>query len=149
MEIGPNKTAKLTYTLTLAENGNLVEKVNADKPATFKFGINQLLPAFETKLNGLKKGEEFSFKITADEAYGPVDPYAIFDIPKETFEVEGKLDEKMLSVRNLIPMTDNEGNKHLGRIVAVLDKVVTMDFNHQLAGKDLQFTGTIIEVTEN
>lgn len=149
MKIGPNKTAKLTYVLTLADDGKLIEKVKADKPATFKFGINQLLPAFEKKLSGLKSGDNFDFMISAEDAYGPVDPYAIFDIPKDTFEVDGMIDNKMLQPGNLIPMTDHDGNKHIGKITKVLEKVVTMDFNHQLAGKDLHFAGTIIEVTDN
>lgn len=149
MEIGPNKIAKLSYTLTLAENGKLIEKVKADKPATFSFGINQLLQAFETKLNGLKKGDSFDFKLTAEDAYGPSDPYAIFDIPKDTFEVDGKTEDKMLQIGNVIPMTDNEGNKHMGTIINVLEEVITMDFNHQLAGKDLHFKGKVIEVSDN
>ena len=149
MEIGRNKTAKLVYTITLAENGKLIEKTDPEKPVIFKFGINQMLPAFEANLNGLKSNQDFDFVLKAEDAYGPVDPYAIFDIPKDTFEVDGKTDEKMLQVGNIIPMTDNDGNKHMGRIINVLDEVVTMDFNHQLAGKDLHFSGTVIEVIEN
>jgi len=146
MEIGPNKTAKLIYTLTLAKNGKLIEKVDAKQPATFKFGVNQMLPAFEANLTGLVSKQDFDFVLKAEDAYGPVDPYAVFDIPKDTFEVDGKTDEKMLQVGNIIPMTDNDGNKHMGRIVNVLDEVITMDFNHQLAGKDLHFTGKVIDV---
>ena len=72
--------------------------------------------------------------------------YAIFDIPLDTFEVDGKVDEKMIQVGNIIPMTDNEGNKHLGKITKVQDKAVTMNFNHPLAGQNLHFIGKIVEV---
>lgn len=149
MKIGPNKTAKVVYRLSLADSDKLVEEVKIEQPANFKFGINQLLPTFEAKLSGLEKDQEFDFIIKAEDAYGPIDSYAIFDIPKDTFEVDGKIDDKMLQVGNMIPMTDNDGNKHVGKIISVLDEVVTMDFNHQLAGKDLRFKGKVIEVSEN
>jgi FKBP-type peptidyl-prolyl cis-trans isomerase SlyD len=148
MQIGPNKTAKLTYTLTAVEDGRIIEKVSDDKPAAFQFGIGQLLPAFEKKMDGLKAMDEFSFTLKAEEAYGESDPYAIFDIPIDTFEIDGKTDDKMLQVGNTIPMTDNDGNKHMGRITKVMEQAVTMDFNHPLAGKDLRFSGKVIEVKE-
>lgn len=147
MNIGPNKTAKLSYRLEIADSGVLIEDVKDEQPAEFRFGIKQLLPKFEENLTGLSNGKSFDFVLKAEDAYGPVDPYAIFDIPKDTFEVDGKIDEKMLLIGNMIPMADNEGNKHMGRIIKVLDKVVTMDFNHQLAGKDLHFSGKVIDVS--
>jgi len=146
MEIAPNKTAKLIYTLTAIEDGKIIEKVSEEKPAAFQFGIGQLLPAFEENLNGLKAMDEFSFILKAVDAYGESDPYAIFDIPIDTFEVDGKLDEKMIQVGNTIPMTDNDGNKHMGRITKIMAEAVTMDFNHPLAGKDLRFSGKVLEV---
>jgi len=146
MEIGPNKTAKLIYTLTAVEDGKIIENVNEEKPAAFQFGIGQLLPTFEENLSGLKANDEFDFILKADDAYGPTDPYAIFDIPKDTFEVDGKTDDKMLKLGNTIPMTDKDGNKHMGRITKVMEQSVTMDFNHPLAGKELRFSGKVLEV---
>ncbi|MCF6342969.1 MAG: FKBP-type peptidyl-prolyl cis-trans isomerase [Bacteroidales bacterium] len=147
MQIGPNKTAKLIYTLTTVQDGKIIEKVSEEKPAAFQFGIGQLLPAFEKNLSGLEATDEFSFILKSEDAYGPGDPYAIFDIPLDTFEVDGKTDEKMLRVGNTIPMTDNDGNKHLGKITKVMAHAVTLDFNHPLAGKDLRFSGKVLEVT--
>ncbi|MCF6341670.1 MAG: FKBP-type peptidyl-prolyl cis-trans isomerase [Bacteroidales bacterium] len=146
MKIAPNTTARLIYTLTAVADGKIIEKVNEEKPAAFQFGIGQLLPAFEKNLDGLKAEDEFSFILKAEDAYGEADPYAVFDIPIDTFEVDGKTDEKMLQVGNTIPMTDNDGNKHMGRITKVMEQAVTMDFNHPLAGKDLQFSGKVLEV---
>ena len=149
MEIGPNKTASLTYVLTLVEDGREIENVSDEKPAPFNFGVQQLLPVFEKNLTGLKTGESFNFILKAKDAYGPIDPYAIFDVPSDTFEVDGKLDEKMIQVGNKIPMTDNDGNKHLGRIIKINKEAITMDFNHPLAGKDLQFKGKVLEIVNN
>lgn len=148
MELKWNSTAGISYTLTNNENGEVLEKTPDDKLMKFKFGIGELLPKFEENLLGLSDNDEFDFVIAAADAYGPMDPYGIFDIPKDTFLVDGKLDEKMLQVGNQIPMTDNKGNKHLGLITKVLPEAVTMNFNHPLAGINLRFQGKIIEVFE-
>lgn len=148
MKISPNSIAALTYTLTNNSTSEELEKTPDDKIMKFKFGIGELLSGFEKNLMGLKKGDKFDFVIVADNAYGPVDPYAIFDIPKNTFEVEDVIDEKMLTVGNKIPMTDNQGNKHIGLITLSMENAVTMDFNHPLAGVDLRFIGKVTEVNE-
>jgi FKBP-type peptidyl-prolyl cis-trans isomerase SlyD len=146
MEIENKCLAKLSYRLSLAEEGTEIVNVPEDKPAEFHIGEEQLLPKFEANLIGLNEGDPFDFQIKAKDAYGPKDPYAIFDIPKDTFAADGKPDDQMLQVGNTIPMRDNDGNKHFGRVVSVHKDAVTMDFNHPLAGKDLRFVGKVIEI---
>lgn len=148
MEISWNSTVAISYILTDKFDGQVLEKTPEDNIMKFKFGIGELLPKFEENLLGLSAKEEFDFVIEAKDAYGPVDSYAVFDIPKDTFEVDGKVDEKMLQVGNKVPMTDNEGNKHVGTITHVLEDAVTMNFNHPLAGMDIRFVGKILEVIE-
>lgn len=135
---------QLAYTLVGVQTNKTIEVIPEDKPVTLVLGTNQLLPEFEQALLVLKSGDPFDFVIKAENAYGPSDPYAIFDIPLNTFEVEGQLDEKMIQKGNVIPMTDDEGNKHHGEIISISKEAVTLDFNHPLAGQDLRFTGKII-----
>lgn len=148
MKISTNSIAGITYTLTDNSSGEELEKTPDDKLMKFKFGIGELMPKFEENLIGLAKGDSFDFIIQTKDAYGDVDPYGIFDIPKDTFDVNGTIDEDMLQVGNQVPLTDNQGNKHLGLITKVLDNAVTMNFNHPLAGINLRFVGSIIEVFE-
>ncbi len=145
-KISSDSIASVAYTLQSHPLGEVLEQINEKEPAQLTFKPNQLLPAFEKELMGLKAGDTFDFIIKAEDGYGNKDPYAVFDIPKDTFEEEGKIDEKMLEVGNVIPMTDNNGNKHLGKVVGVQNDAVTLDFNHPLAGIDLRFLGKIIDV---
>ena len=62
--------------------------------------------------------------------------------------IDGKIEDGMLEVGNQLPMSDNQGNRMVGTIKAVGDQSVTMDFNHPMAGKALEFKGTIVEVRE-
>ena len=146
MKIESGKTALVQYKLVNADNESLIESTSSEQPATFKFGNQQLMPEFENNLINLTTGDSFDFIIKANDAYGPKDPYAIFDIPLDTFEVDGKVDVKMIKIGNVFPMTDNDGNKHMGKITKVMKEAVTMDFNHPLAGKNLRFSGKVIEV---
>ena len=148
MKIAPGTKAKLSYTLK-SGNAGIIEEVSVDNPVEFSFGVKQLLPEFEEKLTGFKKDEAFDISIDAENAYGPVDPYAIFDIPMDTFEVKGKVDEKMIQLGNVLPMNDDKGNKHMGKIVKILKDAVTLDFNHPLAGENLNFVGKVISIEEN
>ena len=148
MKITPNSIAALSYTLTNFATSEELEKTPNDKVMKFKFGVGELLPDFEKNIIDLKAGDKFDFKVLAADAFGPVDPYAIFDIPKDTFENDGEIDEKMLKVGNQIPLTDKNDNKHLGLITLVMENAVTMDFNHPLAGVDLRFVGEVLEVVE-
>jgi len=145
MKIAPGTKAKIIYTLKTSD-GKQIEQVKENEPIEFAFGVMQLMPEFEEKLTGLQEGEHFDISVSAENAYGPVDPYAIFDIPLDTFEVDGKVDEEMIQLGNIIPMTDNDGNKHLGKIIKILKDAVTFDFNHPLAGENLNFVGKVISV---
>ncbi|MCF8348549.1 MAG: FKBP-type peptidyl-prolyl cis-trans isomerase [Bacteroidales bacterium] len=137
----------VSYTLTAVQKGIILESYSEEKPIQFFLGDNQLLPDFEQQLMELQPGDSFDFVIAAENAYGPVDPYAVFDIPLDTFELEdGSFDEQMIKIGNVIPMTDPDGNKHHGEIIELLEDSVTMDFNHPLAGQDLHFKGKVISI---
>ena len=146
MKIGENSYVSLTYDLNVG--GEIVDKATAEKPLEFILGIGMLLPAFEEKIKGLKANDKFDFKLDAENAYGNLVAEAVIDLPKSVFMVEGQIDEEMLVVGNHIPMMDNQGNQMVGTVVSVEDESVKMDFNHPMAGKNLHFTGEIVDVRE-
>jgi FKBP-type peptidyl-prolyl cis-trans isomerase SlyD len=147
MIIEENKVVSLTYELRVNdEKGEIVEKVEKKAPLTFLFGHNNLLPDFEAKIDGLKKGDPFSFNLEPEKAYGQVSNEAIVDLPKNIFEVDGKIDENLLKEGNTIPMQDNSGNRLNGIVMEIGDESVKMDFNHPLAGDTLYFKGEVAEI---
>lgn len=149
MEITDKKVVSLIYTLRQdSATGDVVEQVEATNPLTFIYGSGNLLPKFEENLSGLKPGDAFEFGLQSAEAYGPVVDNAIVDVPKNIFEVEGKIDNNLLSVGNMVPMMDNEGRRLNGRIVEISEEVVKMDFNHPMAGADLHFKGEVTDIRE-
>lgn len=149
MVIEKDKVAVLHYTLRKeGREGEVVETVEKAQPMALLFGHNRLIPGFENNLLGLKGGDQFAFPVEKEMGYGDVDPNAFVKLPLDTFAVDGKVDEKMLSLGNKIPMRDNHGNRHDGYVHEVTDENVTMDFNHPLAGKQIYFQGEIVEVRD-
>lgn len=149
MQVAKNKVVSLTYELQVDdENGEktLVEKVEKDQPLVFLFGAGSMLPEFEKNLDGKSAGDTFAFSIDPENGYGEFDEEAVVDLPKDIFKVDDKIEEGMLEVGNVIPMTDQQGHRLQGRVVEVMDDAVTMDFNHPLAGMDMHFAGQIVNV---
>jgi FKBP-type peptidyl-prolyl cis-trans isomerase SlyD len=125
------------------EERELMEQATAEKPLEFIFGTNSMLEAFEKQIEGLTQGEAFSFQLTPEEAYGDYDDAKIIELPKNIFEIDGKIDEQVLFEGNTVPMMDSSGNRLTGSVMSIANDVVTMDFNHPLAGETMHFEGSV------
>lgn len=150
MQISDNKYVTVTYDLNVGEGEEreLMERATAEQPLEFIFGTNSMLEAFEEQLKGLSQGDAFSFRLTPEEAYGEYDEDKVIELPKNIFEVEGKIDSDVLYEGNTLPMMDSAGNRLMGSVVSIGDDVVTMDFNHPLAGEVMHFEGTVMGVRD-
>jgi len=147
MKIEKGTLVVLDYSLYAdGPEGELIEETSGDEPFEFIFGMEEMLPKFEQALEGKAAGEAFKVAIKAEDAYGLEDPEAIIEFEKSVFMVDGELDDEMFEEGELIPMEDEEGNEVLGVVAEVGLNTVTLDFNHPLAGVDLFFDGTVVEL---
>ena len=149
MQISHNKVVTLTYKLSDHTTGEQIEETTLETALTFLYGVGGMIPEFEEKLAGKTSGEHFDFHILAANAYGEQDPQHIVMLPANIFHDEnGSFDSEMFQVGSMVPMSDSDGNQLRGRILEVNEETVQMDFNHPLAGTDLHFVGTILEVRD-
>ena len=151
MKIEANKVVKIVYELEIGDGNNkeMLEIVQDDEPMVFIQGMSGLPEAFEAQLDGLQVGDEFKFSVDAADGYGEPDPEAIIDFPIENFKIEdGKVPEGMLEIGNMIPFSNDEGNRMNGRIVEITDEFVILDFNHPLAGQNMHFSGKVLGVRD-
>ena len=149
MTITDDKVVSVNYYLT-ANKGNapeeLIEETSKEHPFVFIFGFGAVLPDFESNLSGKQKGDRFDFRIGAGNGYGLYEKEYVVQIDKAAFEIDGKFDDSRVKVGAELEMTDAEGNPLLGKVLAISDAAVEMDFNHPLAGYDLHFIGEVLEV---
>ena len=133
MEIAQNRAVALDYRVSLT-NGITVDASSDTSPLWYVHGRNNLLPAFENHLEGLKVGDHKSFRLAAKDAYGETKPELVINVDKWQLAQSGKcFPGETVTVRN------KGGQEAQGRIVSVEKDSCKVDLNHQLAGQDLDF----------
>src|ERR1700712_1199284 len=144
MKIEPQYVVSLTYDLYVKqEDGteDLVESATQEQPLTFLYGAGQMLPKFEENLSDHSTGDQYDFRLTAEDAYGQYDDDAVANLPKEMFQ-----GTEIPEIGSILPLQDNNGNHFQGQVVSVAEDSVIVDLNHPMAGQPLHFKGTIINV---
>ena len=148
MTIKTGSEVTLLYKLTYDNaEGELIEETTTEEPMSFSFGKGEMLDAFEEELAGKKGSEEFSFTLTPEQAYGEVQVELVVEYTKDSFLVEGELDEDFLQEGEWIEMTDDDENVFEGMIEENKVNTVLVNFNHPLAGESIHFKGIITKVS--
>ncbi len=133
-------TAKVHYTGTL-NDGTVFDSSRERDPLEFQVGAGQLIPGFDQAVDGMGVGETKSVKIPAEQAYGPHRNEMVIDVDKNQFP-EGLNPE----VGQQLQTQDNQGQPLVVTVTAIDGDKVTLDANHPLAGKDLNFEIELVEV---
>lgn len=124
---------------TLHVDGQLVDSSEGRAPLEFLQGAGNIIPGLEEELYGMELGESKNVIVSAEDGYGEPDPDAFVDVPRAQFPAEIPLEPGIeLQVR------DDTGRVLLARIDRVDDQNVRLDFNHPLAGKELNFQVKIV-----
>ena len=148
MDKPQNRFLSVTYQLYTVTDGekSLEEQTGADRPFEFITGYGIALDAFEKNLIGLEKGKTFDFTLQPNEAFGEYIPEGMHKLEREIFSINGKFDHEHIFEGAIITMNDTEDHQFMAKVVKIEDDGVTIDTNHPLAGKELNFVG---EVKEN
>ena len=104
-------------------------------------GHQNIIPGLENALTGLEVGDSKEVLVLAEEAYGEFDPDAVVLVSRNSFpqDFEILLGEPM-------HLRDANGHVFTGVATALTEENVELDLNHPMAGKDLQFTVTILGI---
>tara|TARA_R100001082_G_C4337572_1_gene148555 strand:- start:385 stop:957 length:573 start_codon:yes stop_codon:yes gene_type:complete len=106
-------------------------------------GEGKLLKAFESALVGMTEGETKKFSVKSDEAYGPLREEAIVTAPRGAFPEDFEF-----NTGAMVQGRGPQGQAVLAKIVSYDDNTVTLDHNHPLAGKDLNFEVDVIQINK-
>ena len=141
MQIKARAFVALAYELTL-KTGEVVDSSTADDPLTFVFGVGQIIPGLETALEGLSKGDSKKATVAPEEAYGRHDAALIQRIPKASFPEDAPLEP------GIVMTAETPHGSTNFTIISISGDEIEVDFNHPLAGKELTFDVTVVEVRE-
>ncbi len=134
---------KVHYKGTLDDGTVFGDSHEHDQTLEFKLGSGHWLPAFEEAIVGMSAGETKTLKIASADAYGERDPEAVVKVPKSAFP-EGY----DFAVGNFVQGQNQLGQPVRATISSVAGGEVSLDHNHPLAGKDLNFEVELLEVNE-
>ena len=133
-------TVKIHYTGTL-DNGSQFDSSEGREPLEFELGSGQVIPGFDKAVEGMAVGESKTVSIAPEDAYGPRMEQAIQEVPKSALPPDLEPAEGMvLQARN-----QNQQPVQL-TITAVGEESITVDANHPLAGKTLNFEISLVEI---
>lgn len=123
---------------------DLLEETQDGKPFVFITEMGIALDAFEQKIAALEAGQDFLFSLPAASAFGEHLDERVIDLDKSIFTVDGKFDSDHVQLGATLPLENADGNRFLAQVVAIGEKVVRVDLNHPLAGRDLSFEGKVL-----
>ena len=139
--VADDVVVSLEYTLTV--DGEVVDSTEGIEPISFLQGYENIIPGLERELYGLKVGDSKKVHVTAKDAYGEIDPEAVVDVPRKDIPKDIPLKPGVE-----LQVTNEDGELLDAVIVSVAKDMVRLDFNHPLAGKDLNFDITVVELRE-
>lgn len=142
MQIQGKCVVSIAYILTNDE-GQTLDASTDDQPMVYLHDSNSLIPGLEKELNGKTSGDQFKASIQPEDAYGPVNPEMVQQVPKEAFEGVDDIQAGMQ-----FEAQGPEGQMQIVTIEEVGEEGVTINGNHPLAGQVLHFDVTIKEIRE-
>ena len=128
----------------MLEDGEIVERSSETGPVEFEVGSGIMPPGFEKALIGMRKGEAKTITLTPDEAYGPRDESLLHKIKRNV--LGQKITPKPGMVLGMTLEKDGRPQKIPALVTEIHGDEVTIDFNHPLAGKAINYRLTVKDI---
>ena len=142
MTVKTGNKVKVEYVGKLDDGSVFDSSEDHGKPLEFEVGSGRVIKGFDDAILGMNEGDEKEFTIQPAEAYGQHDPTLVQKVPREVFPQEADLTAGLLFEAGL-----PTGEKVPAMITAVDEGIVTVDLNHPLAGKTLNFKIKLKEIS--
>lgn len=133
-------TVKIHYTGTL-DDGTQFDSSEGRDPLQFKLGSGQVIPGFDQAVKGMTVGDSKTVNIDAADAYGPRREQMVQEVPRSALPDDLEPREGMA-----LQAHGQDGRVVNLTVTEVGDESITVDGNHPLAGKNLNFDITLVEI---
>lgn len=135
---GDNVRVHYTGKLT---DGHVFDSSVGGDTLQFTIGTGQLIAGFDRAVVGMQPGDTKTVLIPAVEAYGPYKNELVFSVGRDTIP-----SHVTPEVGHRYQIRQQDGAAAVVVVTAVSDTNVTLDGNHELAGKDLSFEIQLVEI---
>lgn len=142
MPIEANKVVTVNFTLT-DDSGNVLDTTDHGGPFSYIAGKGMVLPKLEEAVSVMMIGTKKQLKLVAKDGYGEYKEDAVQSVGKENFP------EDFILEAGMEYMASNPDGVQMPFIITNVEaETVTIDFNHPLAGKNLNFDLELIDVRD-
>jgi peptidylprolyl isomerase len=128
-------------------DGKVFETTAGDGPRQVHIGAKLILPAFENALVGMKAGEKKALALKAEQAFGPrVEDETMIQVnyrSNQAHVLDYRVGQKLEAN---IEYPDGRKARREVIVIGVDEKTFTVDANHPLAGKDLNFDIELLRI---
>lgn len=135
------KTVSVHYTGTLDDGTKFDSSYDRNKPLTFVCMAGQMIPGFDKAVENMEQGETVTVHIPCADAYGEHRDDLVQKVPLENIP-----NSNQLPVGERVFLQTADGQPMSALVAALDDTHVTFDFNSEMAGKDLNFEITLVEI---
>lgn len=143
MQVSKHKVVSIDYTLT-DDEGETIDSSEGGAPLSYLHGEGNIIPGLEKELEGKSAGDQIKVAIAPADAYGEFEDGLRQEVSREHFSAVEDLEVGM----QFRTPTEKEDEYVVVTVVDIDDDKVTVDGNHQLAGKTLHFDVTVREVRD-
>jgi peptidylprolyl isomerase len=133
-------TVKTHYTGKL-DDGTEFDSSAGGEPLEFVLGSGQVIPGFESAVEGMAVGDSKTVRIEADNAYGPRHDQLVQEVPRSALPEELTPEEGMT-----LQSTTPDGQVAMLKVTEVSEETITVDANHPLAGEALNFEIELVAI---
>ncbi len=137
------KTVRTHYRGTFNDGSQFDSSYDRGEPLEFVCGAGQMIRGFDAAVADMEVGEIKEVHLSPAEAYGEHDPNAVFSV-----EIARMPGAERVSVGQRVFLRNAYGQPVPVKVVAKDDTTITFDANHEMAGKELNFTIELIEVSK-
>jgi len=135
------KIARVHYKGTFNDGTQFDSSYDRNAPLEFVCGAGMMILGFDKAVANMEVGETLDVHLMPEEAYGEVDPRAVL-----TMQITELPGSEELEVGERVALQDMYGRPFPCTVAAKDDTSITFDANHELAGKELNFTIELLEI---
>ena len=137
------KGVSVHYRGTFDDGTQFDSSYDRGEPLAFVCGTGMMIPGFDKAVANMEIGQVVDVHLMPEEAYGNSDPEAIV-----TIEITQLPGSESLSVGDRVMLRSYTGQPFPVTITAKDDTTITLDANHEMAGKELNFRIELLEVRD-
>ena len=143
---------RLAYTIRTADDGDVIDTTDEEtaeeaeidtdeydfEPRTIALGANHVVPTVEEALVGAAVGDEGTVDVPATDAFGEYDPDEVETVKADKIPEDSRYPGAQVQIDN-----------RQGYLETIIGGRARVDFNHPLAGEDLEYEYEVLETIED